>query len=193
MVQAGPHTSADGIVFFKLAGQQLPKWPQECVVCNKYCAETRELRCALSTQRSGASQPFFAKSPYVFAVPVHVSDPSCLRKFRHPAPWWVYVLGACLIVAAGLAGASLVRPQLAARLFVFVPSALSGWLLLMIPFSDMYPEYLSITDDDGKDFCAHFHHVAYACKFAELNQDIVFQVERAAWDVSIDIFPKQDE
>ena len=178
-----------GNVHFRMTGH-LPKWPQECVVCGRPCVETYEVRSQVTPHRG---QPLFERGIRTFLVPLHSNDADCLGKFRHPQPLGV-ILGAVVLAAAmGLVATTFVRPELAARIFVFCLGTVIGLLPIWMLVLDRYPPYASIWESGGVDYTVGFRREPFARKFAELNHDIIQPWQKPKGDISINIFPRKQD
>lgn len=189
MTKVDPRLLDSGTVPFKMTGH-LPKWPQECVVCGQSCVETHELRSRVPSRRN---QSLFARGTRSFSVPVHVSEGDCLAKLKRPIP--LLVIGGELVLAAVVGGiaSTFVRPEPAARIFVFCVGTIMAIFPIWMVVLDRYPPYVEIWENSGVDYSAGFRRQSFARKFAELNQDIVSDAHAPDWDVSINVLPKRDE
>lgn len=188
MEQPDPLES-EGNVHFRMTGH-LPKWPQECVVCGRYCVETHEVR-SQATPRRG--QPLFERGIRTFQVPLHANDPGCLGKLRHPQPLGIILSVVVLAAALGVFASTFVRPEWPARIFVFcvvtVMAVFPIWMLVL----DRYPPFVSIWESGGVDYTVGFRRESFARKFADLNRDIIQPWHRPKGDISINVFPRKQD
>src|SRR5690242_18766493 len=86
-----------GGVAFKAEGT-VPKWPEDCVVCGRYCAETAEFYSRRTVRLANFQWTVKSRS---FMVPVHQTGKSCLSRLRNPVPAWVWLLGAVAALSGG--------------------------------------------------------------------------------------------
>ncbi len=193
MPMTGTETSipleSDGNVRFKMSGH-LPRWPQECVVCSQYCAETREVYSRVEPQNRYS---FGGRGIRSFPVPLHVSNPDCMHRFRFLAPASVYLLLLSIMLGVGWVASTFARPGWPAHLFVFSFAAIVAGLIAVLPLSDRYQPYVLIFEYLDGEYTVGFKYEAYARKFVELNRDIVLPFDRLKWDVSINVLPKDPE
>lgn len=158
------YLSGGGAMF--LVRDEPPKWPEECVVCGKYCAETAEF-FSRRTLRFGNLQ--WTVKSRSFMVPVHLTGKSCLPRLRNPVPLWVWLVATLAALAAGGFMSHMAHPVAADRLGAFIVFGAVAFCLALVPVMFSYSPSLQINEGQDGWYYAGFKDKDYARRFAALN------------------------
>lgn len=154
---ANVYLSGAGVSFVIQDGP--PKWPQLCVVCGKYCAETAEFDSV--RERRFGRFVWTSKGLRSFVVPVHKTNSACLAHLRRPVPVWA-LLAAVLVGLVGGGFMSYVAHSDAAdrlgAFFVFGAVALAAAVL---PMAFVFADYLQIWELGAGRYSAQFKSEEY--------------------------------
>lgn len=154
-----------GGVSFQIKSE-LPKWPESCVVCGKYCVETCEF-----PSRRGVTYGRFrwtARGLRSFMVPVHKTQGPCLARLRQPIPVWGWFIPLMAGLGGGVYMSHLALPP--DRLVVFCVFGAIFAAVALVPLIFMFPTPLEILEGPDGGYFASFKDAQYARRFAALNR-----------------------
>ena len=158
-----------GGVAFKVEAEP-PKWPEDCVVCGRYCAETAEFFSRRTVRFANFQWTVKSRS---FMVPVHQTGKSCLSRLQNPVPAWVWFMGAVAALSGGGFMSYMAHPIPSDRLGAFIVFGAVAFCLALLPIIYSFPASLAINEGSEGRYYASFKDKDYARRFAALNPELV--------------------
>lgn len=162
------YLSGAGITF--RVRDEAPKWPEECLVCGKNCAETADFYSVRTVRFMNIQWTVKSRS---FRVPVHQTGASCLARLRNPVPPWVWLMAILAALGAGGFMSYLAHPISADRVGAFIVFGSLGFCLALLPVIFSFPAALAISEGQDGWYYASFEDKCYAQRFAALNPQLV--------------------
>lgn len=165
---SGVYLTGGGVAF--TAEGVVPKWPENCVVCGKYCAETAKFYSRRTVRFANFQWTVKSRS---FLVPVHKTQGTCLDRLRSPVPAWIWLMAASVALGAGGFMSYIAHPIPSDRLGAFIVFGAVGFCVTLLPIIYSFPPSLEINDGSEGCYYANFKDKDYARRFAALNPELV--------------------
>lgn len=164
----GVYLTGTGVTF--LVRGAAPKWPEECVACGKYCAETSEFYSRRTVRFMNLQWTVKSRS---FRVPVHQTGRSCLVLLKQPVLPWVWLMAMLAALGVGSLMSYLAHPISADRVGAFIVFGSLGFCLALPPVIFSFPPFLEIDERQYGSYYASFKDKGYAQRFSALNPQLV--------------------